>query len=64
MRRNQVVPQMLKDDVLDKLEAGELADARSACGYKPCAFSEVAVAAIDGRGRFLSFDSRELSEGE
>jgi biopolymer transport protein ExbB len=47
LRRNQVVPQMLKDDVLDKLEAGELADARSACGYKPCAFSEVAVAAID-----------------
>jgi biopolymer transport protein ExbB len=38
---------MLKDDVLDKLEAGELAEARSACGYKPCAFSEVAVAAID-----------------
>ncbi|MEI7881093.1 MAG: MotA/TolQ/ExbB proton channel family protein [bacterium] len=47
LRRNQVVPQMLKDDVLDKLEAGELADARSACGYKPCAFSEVTVAAID-----------------
>ena len=47
LRRSQVVPQMLKDDVLDKLEAGELADARSACGYKPCAFSEVAVAAID-----------------
>jgi biopolymer transport protein ExbB len=47
LRRNQVVPQMLKDDVMDKLEAGELADARSACGYKPCAFSEVAVAAID-----------------
>ena len=47
LRRSQVVPQMLKDDVLDKLESGELADARSACGYKPCAFSEVAVAAID-----------------
>jgi biopolymer transport protein ExbB len=47
LRRSQVVPQMLKDDVLDKLEAGELAEARSACGYKPCAFSEVAVAAID-----------------
>ena len=47
LRRSQVVPQMLRDDVMDKLEAGELADARSACGYKPCAFSEVAVAAID-----------------
>jgi len=47
LRRNQVVPQLLKDDVLDKLEVGELADARAACGYKPCAFSEVTVAAID-----------------
>ncbi len=47
LRRSQVVPQLLKDDVLDKLEAGEWADARSACGYKPCAFSEVTVAAID-----------------
>lgn len=47
LRRSQVVPQLLRDDVLDKLESGELADARSACVYKPCAFSEVAVAAID-----------------
>ena len=47
LRRSQVVPAMLKDDVLDKLEAGEWADARSACGYKPCAFSEVAISAID-----------------
>lgn len=47
LRRSQIVPQVLRDDVLDKLEAGELADARSACSYKPCAFSEVSVAAID-----------------
>lgn len=47
LRRSQVVPALLKDDVLDKLEAGEWADARSACGYKPCAFSEVAISAID-----------------
>lgn len=47
LRRGQVVPTQLRDDVLDKLEAGEWADARSACGYKPCAFSEVAVSAID-----------------
>lgn len=47
LRRSQVVPAALKDDVLDKLETGELADARSACGYKPCAFSEVAISAID-----------------
>lgn len=47
LRSSQVVPATLKDDVLDKLEAGEWVDARSACGYRPCAFSEVAIAAID-----------------
>ena len=47
LRRTQVVPTLLREDVLDKLEAGEWADARSACGYRPCAFSEVAVSAID-----------------
>lgn len=47
LRRSQVVPAALRDDVMDKLEAGEWADARSTCGYKPCAFSEVAVSAID-----------------
>ena len=47
LRRSQVVPAALRDDVLDKLEAGDWADARSVCGYRPCAFSEVAVSAID-----------------
>jgi len=47
LRRSQVVPPRLRDDVLDKLESGDWAGARSACSYKPCAFSEVAVAAID-----------------
>ena len=47
LRRAQVVPPALRDDVLDKLEAGQLSDARTACGYTPCAFSEVTVAAID-----------------
>ena len=47
LRRSQVVPVQLRDDVLDKLEAGNWADARTACGYRPCAFSEVAVSAID-----------------
>ncbi|MEI6147642.1 MAG: MotA/TolQ/ExbB proton channel family protein [bacterium] len=47
LRRQQIVPDMLRDDVLDKIETGQLDDARTACGYKPCAFSEVAVAALD-----------------
>ena len=47
LRRSQVVPPQLKEDVLDKLECGEWVDARSACGYRPCAFSEVTVSAVD-----------------
>lgn len=47
LRRSQVVPPRLRDDVLDKLEVADWAEARSACSYKPCAFSEVTVAAID-----------------
>lgn len=47
LRRAQVVPSTLRDEVLDRIEAGQLSDARTACGYKPCAFSEITVAAID-----------------
>jgi len=47
LRQQQVVPAKLREDVLDKLEAGEWVEARSACSYKPCAFSEVVVASID-----------------
>ena len=47
LRQQQVVPVKLREDVLDKVEAGEWAEARSACSYKPCAFSEVVVSAID-----------------
>jgi biopolymer transport protein ExbB len=47
LRRQQIVPDLLRDDVLDKIETGQINDARTACGYKPCAFSEIAVAALD-----------------
>lgn len=47
LRRKQIVPDLLRDDVLDKIESGQFNDARTACGYKPCAFSEIAVAALD-----------------
>jgi biopolymer transport protein ExbB len=47
LRRKQIVPALLRDDVLDKIESGQINDARTACGYKPCAFSEIAVAALD-----------------
>ena len=67
LRRQQVVPVKLREDVLDKLEAGEWAEARSACSYKPCAFSEVAVSAIDHARSFDPVNPamlKDVIEGE
>jgi biopolymer transport protein ExbB len=67
LRRQQVVPDILRDDVLDKIETGQINDARTACGYKPCAFSEVAVAALDYLGSVDKADPallKEVIEGE
>jgi len=47
LRRSQIVPQALRRDVLSSLERGLPTDARTACTYKPCAFAEVTVAALD-----------------
>lgn len=46
-RREQLVPKVLHDDVLSKIREGHLSEARTACGYRPCAFSEISVAALD-----------------
>lgn len=47
LRRRNIVPEALRDDVLDKIESGNFSEARTTCGYRPCAFSEVTVAALD-----------------
>lgn len=47
LRRSQIVPESLRRDVLGSLERGVPTDARTACTYKPCAFAEVTVAALD-----------------
>jgi biopolymer transport protein ExbB len=67
LRRTQVVPPALRDDVLDKIEAGQLSDARTACGYSPCAFSEIVVAAIDHVDSVEKVDAtllKDVIEGE
>jgi biopolymer transport protein ExbB len=67
LRRRQIVPDLLRDDVLDKIETGQFNDARTACGYKPCAFSEVAVAALDYANSVEKPDPtllKEVIEGE
>jgi biopolymer transport protein ExbB len=47
LRREQTVPEVLRKDILAKVDDGLLADARTACNYRPCAFSEITVAALD-----------------
>ncbi len=47
LRSEKVVPETLRRDVLDKIRQGLPADARTACSYRPCAFSEITVAALD-----------------
>jgi biopolymer transport protein ExbB len=47
LRREQVVPDVLRKDVVDKINHGLLEDARTACSYRPCPFSEVALVALE-----------------
>jgi len=47
LRRGQVIPAALRRDVLEKIRVGSLADARTACNYRPCALSDVVLTGID-----------------
>ena len=67
LRRDQIVPAALCQDVIAKIEAGELEDARMACSYRPCAFSEIALAGLDfaqARGKADAVLLKEVLEGE
>lgn len=67
LRREQVVPGVLQRGVLGKIRQGLLADARTECGYRPCAFSAVTVAALDfveASGKTDPALLKEVIEGE
>lgn len=67
LRREQVVPVSLQRDVLSKIRQGLLADARTACNYRPCAFSEITVGALDfveGGGKVEPALLKEVIESE
>ena len=67
LRREQIVPTTLQRDVLTKIRQGQLADARTACNYRPCAFSEIAVGALDfveAGGKVEPALLKEVIEGE
>jgi biopolymer transport protein ExbB len=47
LRREQVVPDALRKDVVARIREGALDDVRTGCHYRPCAFSEVTLVALD-----------------
>jgi biopolymer transport protein ExbB len=47
LREEQVIPRHLRRELLARLRAGSLREARAACGQSPCALSEITLAALD-----------------
>lgn len=47
LRPGATVPAAVVNDVMDKLQKGNLDEARRVCDYRPCPFSRIAMAAID-----------------
>jgi biopolymer transport protein ExbB len=46
LRVSQVAPRPLRREIIDKIEAGALDEARHACEYRPCPLSAVAVTGL------------------
>lgn len=67
IRNGQVAPRPLFRELLEKIKAGSLDDARRACEYRPCPLSHVAMAAMDHVHKIPNADSgmlRDAVEGE
>jgi len=47
LRRSQVVPAALRRDVLEKIRAGSLKEARTACSYRPGPLADVVITGLD-----------------
>ena len=47
LRLEQVAPRALRREILNKINAGQLAEARVACEYRSCALSSITLAALD-----------------
>lgn len=47
LRENQIAPASLRRDLREKIEAGQLDDARRICDYRPCALAAIAMTAMD-----------------
>jgi biopolymer transport protein ExbB len=47
LRLEQVAPRALRREILNKINAGQLAEARVACEYRSCPLSSIALSALD-----------------
>ena len=67
MRAGQVAPRALHREVVEKIRAGAVDDARRVCEYRPCAFSAVVLAALDYMRSIPEADPtllKDVAEGE
>ena len=67
LRNGQVAPRALRRELMEKIKAGALDDASTACDYRPCPLSAVAAAGIEYIRTVSQTDSlilRDVIEGE
>ena len=62
LREGQIVPRSLVRDVMENLSSDKLGDARRLCEDRPCAYSAVALSALDTLKQTPNCDSSALNE--
>jgi biopolymer transport protein ExbB len=67
LRPEQVVPSVLRRDVVAKINAGAMDDVRITCAYRPCALAEITLVAVDAVQASPGMDPsllKDVIEGE
>ena len=67
LRKGQVVPEPLRSELMEKLRAGELEDARRMCGFRRGPLSAILLSALDHMGSMPDMDPmllRDVVESE
>ncbi|MBN2302573.1 MAG: MotA/TolQ/ExbB proton channel family protein [Lentisphaerae bacterium] len=67
LRVGQIAPRPLLRELMEKIKAGDMGEARRACEYRPCPLSSVALIAIDYAHNVPDTDAvllKDVIEGE
>ncbi len=67
LRKGQVVPEPLRSELMEKLHAGDIEDARRLCGFRRSPLSAVLLSALDHIGSMPDIEPmllRDVVEGE